>query len=135
MSLANWFNRARRQPPSPRLQELVGKVVSYLKDRPAEDDVVPKFIAKAINESEVSVFTALRFLEERGLAKEWFAVFCGTTDVPLGRFDTLQDIPKELVCEVCDEQHCLVDHTCKVEVVYTVNRERLADFDIRESAA
>jgi hypothetical protein len=113
----------------------VGKVVSYLKDRPAEDEAVPKFIAKAINESEVSVFTALRFLEERGAAKEWFAVFCGTSDVPLGKFAALQDIPKELDCDVCDTQHCLVDHTCKVEVVYTINRDKLSDFDIRESAA
>lgn len=135
MSFTNWFRRAPQQPRSPRIEALLGKVVAYLKSRPKEDEVVPKFIAKAIGESEVSVITGLRFLEEAGVAKQWFAVFCGTSDVPLGRFPTLEDIPEEFRCDICDEQHCLADRTCKIEVLYTIDREKLAGFDSRASAA
>lgn len=100
-----------------------------------EDEVVPKFIAKAINRSEVSVTTALHFLEEAGVAKQWFGLFCGSRDIPLERFATLQEIPEEFPCRDCDAQHSLSDHSCKVEVLYTIDREKLAGFDVRASAA
>ena len=134
MYLANWFRDSRQQPSSPRLRELLSKVGLYLKSRPDQDEVVPKFIAKAINESEVSVFTALRFLEKAGVVEPWFGVFCKATDVPLEMFRTLEKIPNEVRCDVCDEQH-FRDKGYKVEVVYRVNRDKLEGFDPQAFAA
>lgn len=135
MSFTSWFRRTPQNPPSPRLQALLTEVVSYLQSLPTEDEFVPKFIAKAINESEVAVVTALRFLEEAGAAKKWFGVFCSSTDVPLERFASLQEIPKTIHCNICDEQHCQSDHTFKVEVLYTIDRKKLSDFGLRLRAA
>lgn len=114
---------------------MLAEVVSYLKSRPNEEEFVPKFIARAINESEVSVVTAMRFLEEAGAAKQWFGVFCSTTDVPLDKFPTLRDVPSELPCYMCDEQHYYSDHSYKVEVLYTVDRQKLNDFCLRARVA
>jgi hypothetical protein len=135
MSFTNWFRRSPQGPHSHRIQSLLTAVVSYLLYRPAEDEVVPKFLAKALNESEISVMTAMRFLEQAGVAKQWFGLFCSETDVPLGRFAALQDIPKEIRCVDCDEQHSLAENTCKVEVFYTIDRKKLAGFDVQASAA
>jgi hypothetical protein len=114
---------------------LLAEVVAYLQSRPTEDEFVPKFIAKAINESEVSVITAMRFLEEAGAAKQWFGVFCSKTDVPLDKFATLQAIPNDLPCCMCDERHSHTDHSFKVEVLYTVDRKKLDDFGLPVRAA
>lgn len=135
MSFTSWFRRTPQNPPSPRIQALLAEVVSYLQGRPTEDEFVPKFIAKAINESEVSVITAMRFLEEVGAAKQWFGVFCSQTDVPLDRFATPQAIPNDLPCYMCDERHRHSDHTFKVEVLYTVDRKKLDDFGRQVRAA
>lgn len=135
MSFPNWFRRAPQQSLSPRLRSLLDKVVSYLKDNGNDDEVVPKFVAKAIDESEISVITALRFLEQAGVARQWYGIFCKTTDVPLGRFASLSEIPEEFSCEICDEQHCFVEDTCKVEILYTVDWDKLDAFDLRTSAA
>ena len=134
MYSANWFRDTPRQPSSPRLRELLRGVVLYLKRKPDEDEIVPKFVAKALNESEVSVFTALRFLERAGVVEPWFGVFCKVTDVPLGMFSTLDQIPKELRCDVCDEQHYR-DKSYKVEIVYRINRNKLEGYDPQAFAA
>jgi hypothetical protein len=109
-------------------------VVLYLKRKPDEDEIVPKFVAKALDESEVSVFTALRFLERAGVVEHWFGVFCKATDVLLGMFPTLEEIPKELRCDVCDEQHYR-DKSYKVEIVYRINRDKLEGYDPQAFAA
>jgi hypothetical protein len=134
MYSANWFRNTPQPPSSPRLRELLRQVLFYLKSKPDENEVVPKFVAKAINESEVSVFTALRFLERAGVVEPWFGVFCKATDVPLGMFPTLEKIPKELRCDVCDEQH-FRDQSYKVEIVYRINRDKLEGFDPQAFAA
>jgi hypothetical protein len=134
MYSTNWFRDTPQPPSSPRLRELLRKVVFYLKRNPDENEIVPKFIAKAINESEVSVFTALRFLERAGVVEHWFGVFCKTTDIPLGMFPTLEKIPTELRCDVCDEQH-FRGQSYKVEIVYRINRDKLEGFDPQAFAA
>ena len=120
---------------SPRLDALVGKVISYLKRNPADDYVVPKFVARAIGEPEVSVVTALRLLAKRRVTKQRFGVFCGNTSVPIGTFDDLGRIPDELFCELCDSNHSPADRTCNVEVFYTVDRERLNRLGETDAAA
>jgi hypothetical protein len=134
MSLKNLFRNGRPRPLPPRVRALVSSVLTYLKNRPMEDEVVPKFVAKALNESEVSVMTVFRFLQEEGVAQQWFGVFCGRTDVPLARFSRVDEIPGEFECNVCDEQHCISENTCKAEVFYTVNREKLNQFDLAAAA-
>jgi hypothetical protein len=114
---------------------LLEAVVSYLRDKPADYVAVPKFIGRAINESEIGVTTALRLLQEVGIAKQWFGVLCSERDVPLAQFAALEDLPKEIRCDDCDTQHSLADGTCKVEVYYTVDHEKLAGFNLRDMAA
>lgn len=135
MSFPDWFRRAQQAPLSPRLRSLLEKVVAYLKSKGADEEIVPKFVARAIDESEVSVITALRFLEQAGVTKQWYALFCKSTDVPLGKFPTLQQIPADVPCGVCDEEHCLREGACKVEIIYTFDPKKLDTFDVRASAA
>lgn len=120
---------------SSRLNAIIHKVVVYLKQNAADDYVVPRFAAKSIGEPEVSVITALRLLEERGVTRQRFGVFCGRTSVPIATFDDLKEIPSQIYCEICDEEHTQSDRSCKVEVFYTVNRKELDRVSTAEAAA
>lgn len=63
---------------------------------------MPKFVGNAIGESEINALTALHILEQRGITHQHFGLYCGKTDVPMGAYDNLQDIPVALDCEVCE---------------------------------
>ena len=135
MSLASWFRRATAPDNSPRLEALVEKVVSYLKERPQDEEIVPKIVGRATGETELAAMTALSLLEKRGITQHHFGLYCGNTSVPLGSYDDLGDVPPCVRCEVCDAEHCASEGGCKVEVYFTVDRNRLAEFDARASAA
>ena len=81
MSLLNWFKKASFE--SPQLESLVGKVALYLRGRPSDDQIVPKIVARAIGESEIRTFTALRMLEAQGIVNQHFGLYCGRTAIPL----------------------------------------------------
>lgn len=79
--------------------------------------------------------TALSILEREGIAKHHFGVYCGDTGVPLATYDSLEELPQQFQCDVCDKEHCVADRTCKVEVYFTVDHEQLSHFESRASAA
>jgi hypothetical protein len=114
---------------------LLGTVIEELRKHPDDDYVVPKFIAKSIGESEISVVTALRYLEKAGIAKQWFGVFCGTTHIPLDQYPSASLIPESLPCQKCEEDHRASDDTFKVQIFFTVNRQKLNNFDLQDLAA
>jgi hypothetical protein len=135
MSLLSWFRRNGQPSSSPRLDQLIYRVVGYLKSRPSDDEILPKIVGKAIGESEISVATVMRILEDRGVAKHHFGVYCGKTHVHLASLDDRPLPPSSIYCEVCDEDHCHAEEDCKVEVYYTIDEEKLAVFSLHISAA
>lgn len=135
MRSASWFRKPLEAHLSPRITSLVGAVIDELRKNPEDDYIVPKFIAKSINESEISVVTALRYLERAGVTKQWFGVFCGNTDIPLEQYPSASLIPDSLPCQKCEEDHSASDNAFKVQIFYTVDRQKLNQFDIQELAA
>jgi hypothetical protein len=133
MSLINWFRKSI--PSSPQLDALVHKVVFYLKSRPSDDQIVPKIVGKAIGETEIRAFTALRVLEQRGVVHQHFGMYCGRTEVPLKSVDDMAKLPATVYCETCGEDHSGVDDEYKVEVYYTIDPVKLAQFSERLAAA
>lgn len=133
MSWLNWFRHS--VPSSPQLDALVSKVVLYLQGRPSDDQIVPKIVAKAIGESEIRVFTALRVLEHSGIVHQHFGVYCGQTSIPLRSIDDLTELPGTVYCEICDEDHSNANEEYRVEIYYTVDSAKLAHFDARQTAA
>lgn len=114
---------------------MVGAVLEELRKHPDDDYVVPKFIAKSINESEISVVTALRFLERAGITKQWFGVFCGKTQIPLEQYPSASLIPDSLPCQKCEEDHRASDETFNVQIFYTIDRRKLNNFNLEDLAA
>src|SRR5258708_4048477 len=133
MSLLNWFRKSI--PSSPQLDTLVHKVVFYLKSRPSDDQIVPKIVGKAIGETEIRAFTALRVLEERDVVHQHFGMYCGKTEIPLKWIDDLAKLPATAYCETCDEDHSGTDGEYKVEVYYTIDPAKLTQFSGRLAAA
>ena len=128
MSLANWFRHATAPRTSPRLESLVLRVAQYLESHPSDDEFAPKIIGAALSESELAALTALSILEERGITKHHFGVYCARTGVPLESYDDLQHMREELYCEICDRDHVTTSHNCKIEIYFTVDRGRLGQF-------
>jgi hypothetical protein len=136
MSLANWFKRATAAASSPRLERLIGSVVAYLKTRPPDEEVSPNIVGRAIGETELAAMTALSILERDGITKHHFGIYCGETDVPIASHDSPEGLPDEGVpCYVCDREHRLSDKSCKAEVYFTVDHEKLSRFRSQASAA
>jgi len=133
MSLLNWFKRS--SPSSPQLNALVNKVAVYLRSRAADDQIVPKIVGKAIGETEIRAFTALRVLEELGIVRHHFGLYCGKKGIPLKSIDDLSQLPTEIYCDACDEDHCESDGEYKVETYYTIDPVKLAQFKERKVAA
>jgi hypothetical protein len=120
---------------SPRLEALIDKVVIYLKGRPQDEEIVPRIVGKATGETELAAMTALSLLEKQGITEHHFGLYCGNTNVPLGSYDDLDDVPQCIPCEVCDAEHCASENDCSVEVYFTVNGDKLAKFRIKAPAA
>jgi len=136
MSLANWFKRATAPASSPRLERLIGSVVAYLKTRPPGEEVRPNIVGRAIGETELAAMTALSILEHNGITKHHFGIYCGETGVPIASHDLPEELPDEGVpCYVCDREHWISDKSCKAEVYFTVDHEKLSRFRSRASAA
>ncbi len=135
MSLANWFRNSNTPHRSARLDSVINKALAYLKSRPDDTEVLPRILAKAIGESELTATTALRILEERGVTHHVFVLACGRTHKSLDRQDELHKLAESKYCNLCDEAHSQLDDTCHIELVYTIDREKLANADPVVSAA
>jgi hypothetical protein len=135
MSLATWFRQTTAPKTSPRLEALVLRVAQYLSSKPSNDQFVPKIVGAALSESELAAMTALSILEKMRITKHHFGVYCANTGVPLENYDDLKDLPDSWHCETCDDDHRVSDRTCKVEIYFTVDRDRLARFAAKASAA
>lgn len=135
MSLVNWFKRATAPPSSPRLEGLIESVVAYLKTRPPDEEIRPHIVGRAISENELAAMTALSILERQGITKHHFGVYCGDKGVPIGSYDDLADVPPFSYCDACGIEHCSSDKTCRVEIYFTVDRDKLASFRKEASAA
>lgn len=134
MSYANWF---RRQPPartSPRLEALILHIAQYIQSRPAIDEFRPNIVAKAVSESELAALTGLSILERLGITKQHFGVYCGNTNTLLESYDDLAGISGPWRCEVCDADHSVAENSCKIDIFFTVDRDRLARFIAKTSA-
>jgi len=109
----------------------------YLASRPSDDEFPAKIVASALSESEMAALTALSLLEERGITQHHFGVYCSRRGVPLDTYENLKEIPENgrWRCEDCDEDHSVSDNSCRVEVYFTVDRDKLARFMAQSSAA
>jgi len=135
MSLANWFRNSLTPQRSARLDSVINKTLVYLKSRPNDDEILPRILAKAIGESELTATTALRILEERGVTHHVFVLACGKTRKSLDRQVELHKLAESKHCNLCDEEHSQIDDTCHIELVYTIDREKLAKAEPVVSAA
>ena len=135
MSLATWFRQATAPQTSPRLETLILRVAQYLDSKSANDEFAPKTVGAALSESELAAMTALSILEKLGITKHHFGVYCANTGVPLESYDDLKDLPDSWRCDTCDDDHCISERTCKIEIYFTVDRDRLARFTAKASAA
>jgi hypothetical protein len=135
MSLATWFRQTAAPETSPRVEGLVLRTAQYLSSKPSTEEFVPKVVGAALSESELVAMTALSLLEKMGITKHHFGVYCGNTGVPLESYDDLKDLTDSLPCKTCDDHHSVSEGTCKIEIYFTVDRDRLARFTAKASAA
>ena len=136
MSLVTWFRRTAFPETSPRLENLVRRVSDYLDSKPRVDEFTPKIIAAALEESELAVITALAILENRGIAKRHFGVYCANSGIPLESYDDPSQIEESWGCDVCGKTHEMSTWgDCKVELYFTVDRNNLTRFIAGASAA
>ena len=110
-------------------------VAQYLDNNPGTSEFPPKIVGKALSESELVAMTALSILERMGITKHHFGVYCGNTSLPLASYDDLKDVQGPWRCETCDEDHSVSNRTSKIEIYFTVNRDRLARVIAKASAA
>ena len=84
----------------------------------------------AIGESELAALTALSMLEERGITRHHFGVYCGKTREPLDSIDDLNQLRDKYYCENCDEDHEAKKRTRAqlLEVHFTVDMKKLRQF-------
>jgi hypothetical protein len=87
-------------------------------------------VASAIGESELAVLAAFSVLDDRGLATPHYGVYCASSNSPIEVFDTRDQIPAELPCEVCDAEHRTDDKSMWVEVFFTVDVDKLHDAEM-----
>lgn len=135
MSLVNWFKNSFTPPHSARLDSVINKALAYLKSEPTDDEILPRILAKAIGESELTATTALRILEQRGVTRHKFALGCGTTHLSLDRQDELHKLAPSKYCHICDEEHSQAEDTCNIELFYTIDRKKLAETNSTTPAA
>jgi hypothetical protein len=135
MYLATWFRQTAAPETSPRVEGLVLRTAQYLSSKPSTEEFVPKIVGAALSESELAAMTALSILEKRGITQHHFGVYCGNKGVPLDSYDDLKRLPNDFRCETCDDDHSVSEGTCKIEIYFTVDRDRLARFTAKASAA
>lgn len=135
MSLATWFKPLQEPKSSKRLDDLLMSVALYLQGQPNTDNFYPRLVGKALSESELAALTALSILERRGITKHHYGVYCSRKGVPLEEYDSLESIPPSLPCRYCEEEHTGDDDSWKVDLFFTVDRNRLEQFTSVAKAA
>ena len=129
MSLQNWFKgKTRSSDTSPRLETLVEKVTEYIRKQPhlaSDTEFRPPMVSVAIGESELAVLAAFSVLEDAGIARHHYGLYCSSTNSPIEVYDSREEIPARAPCELCDRTHSLDKRSMWVEVFFTVDVSRL----------
>ncbi len=126
MSLLNWFKNTISPAPSPRLRDIVSRVLAFLRTQPTDQEFRPKIVAKAIGEPPAVASMALGILRDQGLLEEHYGVHCGVNSKQLNSYTCIKDIPKSLPCEDCEESHSTLHNDSFVDIYYTVKAEEMA---------
>lgn len=135
MSLATWFKHLREPNSSKRLDDLLMSVALYLQGQSGTDNFYPRLVGKALSESEMAALTALWMLEKRGITKHHYGVYCSRKNVALEEYDSLESIPPSLPCSHCEEEHTADNDGWKIDLFFTVDRDRLIQFTSAAMAA
>jgi hypothetical protein len=110
---------------SPRVIELVRKVVDYIDSSPNVNQFFPQIVAKAIDDTEAAAMLAFYVLQRAGAAERHIGYFCEKHALPLDERDG--------TCPACMEVISLEDDSAYAETYFTINKSAL--FSLREAAA
>jgi hypothetical protein len=116
------------KPDRDGLDRVVSKVADYMTQQRSTLEFRPQVIAKAINESYLSVLAALYVLEEKKVVGHWYGVFCGRTNASLGRFRDLAEAEAEIYCRHCDEDHNPKEDSAYIDLFFTARTEKLQKY-------
>lgn len=87
--------------------ELLERMAAYIRHQveSGQEFVTPKLAAAAIGVNKGEAFVLLKMLEEAGLLRQQFNVYCRNQGILLKSVDTLDDLDKIQRCDFCDKQH------------------------------
>jgi hypothetical protein len=112
---------------NPQLAQLVRALEEYLrwqKERGVKE-IVPRVAAAKLAVSEADTLGLLALFEDAGLVKHRYDVICARSDGSIESFDSLDEIPDELYCRFCGDQHCSDD--MRIELVFEIANGQAAD--------
>jgi hypothetical protein len=126
MSLATWF-KSNRDPlkASARLAAITRNVIDYIAAHSDQEQFFPQILATALGESELAVLAALQVLDEKGVVRPRYGLYCARDSAPIEIYDSRSEIPSEANCEICDRELNLDEETMYVELFFVVDRSAL----------
>lgn len=110
-----------------KLEEIVDRTLSYIVEQSGADrsEVIPPLAAAKLGLPLVEILAALMVLEDRGVLRHFYRIYCQAKDVVLGDVVHKEDVAAHLYCKYCDCQHGQDD--VDVEVVFRIDRQGLND--------
>jgi|ERR1700733_560842 len=123
--------QSRESPSSKQdpqgLNKYVSQVLDYVVDRFAQGqkEVIPSLAAEKLKLSSVEILGLFMLLEDKGILQHFYRVYCRNKDAPLCDVADKEDIPEQIPCKFCGDEHGEID--VDVEVVFRINAEKLTD--------
>jgi hypothetical protein len=102
---------------APRIRALE-EYLQWQKDRGVKE-IIPRVAAAKLGISEADTLGLLTLFEDASLVKHRYDLVCATSDGSIESFDSLDEIPDELYCRFCGDQHCSDD--LRIELVFEID--------------
>lgn len=107
-----------------RVRSLLEKLKTYVTSRgePGQHYVIPSLAAEHLGISTVETLGLLMLLEENGLLRHKYRIYCKDKDAVLLEVREQEDLPAQIDCKYCDRKHGESD--LYIEVVFEIPAEQ-----------
>jgi hypothetical protein len=111
----------------PELATVIRSLEDYLRWQAERgvNEIVPRVAAAKLRLSEADLLGLFTVFEDAGLVRHRYDVICTRSDGSVAPFYSLQEIPDDLFCRYCGEEHGCDD--LRIELVFEIIKERISD--------
>jgi hypothetical protein len=105
----------------PGLSRRLDALAGYIADLQARgaDEIEPALAARFLGTTEAAALALLMLLEEEGLLKHVYNIYCSRTRSFVESVDEKSEVPRALWCRLCDAEHADPDDM-EVELAFRV---------------